>query len=72
VTSVLILFCFFIQVDIKILNFNVNEVNLPPELPPPNDWMVELNATQPETRNTFFTLRLYVSIKRDGKFGAMG
>jgi len=58
--------------DVKLINFNVNEVDLPPELPPPNDWMIELNMTHPETRNTFLSLRLYLSIKRDGKIGAMG
>jgi len=72
VTRVLILFCFFIQMDVKILNYNINEVNFPPELPPPNEWMTELNMTHLETRNTFLSVRLYVSIKREGKIGAMG
>jgi hypothetical protein len=58
--------------EVKIVNFNVNDVYLPPELPPPDDWMVELNMTHPETRNTFLSMRLYVTIKRDGKFGATG
>jgi hypothetical protein len=58
--------------DVKLNNYNINDVNLPPELPPPNDWMVELNVTRPETRNTILSLRVYVTIKRDGKIGAMG
>ena len=53
-------------------NFNVNDMNLPPELPPPNDWMAELNVTHPETRKTLFSVRLYVTIRRDGRIGAMG
>jgi hypothetical protein len=58
--------------EVNLVNFNVNDADLPPHLPPPNEWMLELNMTHPETRNTFFSLRLYISIKRDGKFGAMG
>ena len=53
-------------------NYNVNDINLPSELPPPNDWLAELNVTHPETRKVLLSLRLYVSIKRDGKIGAMG
>jgi hypothetical protein len=58
--------------DVKVLNYNVNDINLPSELPPPNDWMAEFNMTHPETRKTLLSLRLYVTIKRDGKTGAMG
>jgi len=58
--------------EVKVLNFNINDVNLPPELPPPNDWMVEFNMTHPETRKSMLSLRLYVVIRRDGKIGAMG
>jgi hypothetical protein len=58
--------------EIKLDNYNINDVNLPPELPPPNDWMVEFNMSHSETRQTFLSLRVYVSIKRDGKIGAMG
>jgi len=58
--------------DLKLFNYNVNDINLPPELPPPNDWMVELNATHPETRKSIVSLRLYVTIRRDGKIGGMG
>jgi len=58
--------------EVKLLNFNINDVNLPPELPPPNDWMVELNITHPELKITALSLRLYVAIRRDGKIGAMG
>jgi hypothetical protein len=58
--------------DVKLLNYNVNDVNLPSELPPPNDWMVEFNITHPETRKTLLSVRMYVTIKRDGKIGAVG
>lgn len=58
--------------DIKIIDYNINNPNFPPELPPPNEWIIELKFTHPETRKTIFLLRLYVTIKRDGKFGAMG
>jgi len=58
--------------DLKFLNYNVNDVNLPPELPPPNDWMIEFNMTHPETRKTMLSLHIYLTIKRDGKIGAMG
>ena len=71
-TLVLILFCFFIQMEVKFLNYNINDANFPTELPPPNDWIMEVNLTHPETRKTIASLRLYVTIKRDGKFGAMG
>ena len=33
---------------------------------------MEFNLTHPETRKTIFSLRMYITIKRDGKFGAMG
>jgi hypothetical protein len=58
--------------DLKLINYNINDVNLPSELPPPNDWMVEANLTHSETRKTIISFRLYVKIKRDGKIGAMG
>jgi hypothetical protein len=58
--------------DVKLLNYNVNDLNLPPELPPPNEWMIEFSLIHPETRKPLISVRLYVSIKRDGKFGAMG
>jgi hypothetical protein len=58
--------------EIKLTNYNINEINLPPELPPPNEWMLELNATEPETRKTLLSLRVYITIRRDGKIGAMG
>ena len=72
VTRVLILICFFIQMDIKVFNYNINDINLPPELPPPNEWMAELNVIHPETRKTLFSVRVYITIRRDGKIGAMG
>jgi len=58
--------------DVKLLNYNINDINLPPQLPPPNDWMVEVNVAHPEKRKTMLSLRVYVVIKRDGKIGAMG
>ena len=58
--------------EIKLLNYNINDANFPSELPPPNDWMVEFNMTHPETRSPLLLLRLYVTIKRDGKIGAVG
>jgi hypothetical protein len=58
--------------DVKLLNWNVNDVNLPPQLPPPNDWMVELNLTKPVTKETILSLRVYLTIKRDGSMGHMG
>jgi hypothetical protein len=58
--------------EIKVPNYNVNDANFPSELPPPNDWMIEFNMTLSETRKTLLSLRLYVTIKRDGKIGAMG
>jgi hypothetical protein len=57
--------------EIKI-NYNINDANFPTELPPPNEWLIEFTLTHPETRKTMFALRVYVTIKRDGKFGAMG
>jgi len=72
VTCALILICFFIQMDIKVPNYNINEVNLPSELPPPNDWMIEVNLIHPETKKAIISLRFYVFIKRDGNIGAMG
>jgi hypothetical protein len=58
--------------DVKVLNYNINDVNLPSELPPPNDWMIEVNLTHAETRKIIFSVHLYVLIKRDGNIGAMG
>jgi len=58
--------------EVKILNYNINDANFPTELPPPNDWIIEINITHPEARKAIFAIRLYVTIKRDGKFGAMG
>jgi hypothetical protein len=58
--------------EIKMVNYNVNEANFPTDLPPPNEWIIEFNVTHPETRKTILSVRLYVTIKRDGKFGAMG
>jgi len=72
VTRVLILICFFIQMEVKIVNYDINDANFPPELPPPNDWIMELSLAHPETRKVMFSVRLYITIKRDGKFGAMG
>jgi hypothetical protein len=68
----MILICFFIQMDIKVINFNANEANLPPELPPPNEWIGEFNVTHKATRKTILSLRVYIAIKRDGNIGAMG
>jgi len=58
--------------DLQVKNYNVNDANFPSELPPPNDWMIEFNMTHPETRKAMLSLRIYVTIKRDGKMGAMG
>ena len=58
--------------ELKLVNYNVNDANFPSELPPPNEWMIEFALTHPEKGNTLLSLRLYVTIKRDGKFGAMG
>jgi len=58
--------------EFKLDNYDINNVNLPPELPPPNDWMVEMNLTQAETRKTILSLHIYVTIKRDGNIAAMG
>jgi hypothetical protein len=58
--------------DVKFTNYNVNDANLPSELPSPDDWMIEFNVTHPETRKTILSSRLYVTIKRDGKTGGMG
>jgi hypothetical protein len=58
--------------EIEIRNFNINDANFPRELPPPNEWMAEFTLTHPETRKAILKLRVYVTIKRDGKFSAMG
>jgi hypothetical protein len=58
--------------DLILHNYNVNDADLPPELPPPNDWMIEIFATEAVTRKTILSMRIYVTIKRDGKYGAMG
>ena len=68
----LIFICFFIQMDVKVINYNVNDANLPAELPPPNEWIAELNMTHKATRKTMLSLRVYLSIKRDGNIGATG
>ena len=58
--------------DVNLLNYDINEANFPSELPPPNEWMIEFNMTLPETVKALFSVRLYVNIRRDGRFGAMG
>jgi hypothetical protein len=58
--------------EVELRNWNPNAMNLPPELPPPNDWMIELNLTKPETRETILSIRLHGCIKRDGNIGSMG
>jgi hypothetical protein len=58
--------------EVNLLNWNINDMNLPPQLPPPNDWMVEVKFTIPETGATILSLRLYIYIKRDGNKGSMG
>ena len=54
------------------LNYDVNNADLPAELPPPNEWMVQINLTLPPTKNAIFSARLYITIKRDGNIGATG
>jgi hypothetical protein len=54
------------------VNYNINDANLPAELPPPNDWIAELNMTHQASKKVMLSARVYITIKRDGNIGAMG
>jgi hypothetical protein len=57
--------------DIIVNNYDINTSNLPPELPPPNEWMAEFNLTNKQTRKTMLSLRVYLNIVHKG-IGAVG
>ncbi|KDR16198.1 uncharacterized protein LOC110832813 [Zootermopsis nevadensis] len=57
------------KIDINIDNYDINKSNLPPELPPPNEWMAELNLTHKKTKATMLSIRLYFTIEHKGNAG---